>query len=601
MGILFIILLAVSLTSISFNQQRIHVLMDENKSKEYVFGMRDVAVRRAMLLHRMALQKDIFEIDEARLEYQNLAGNFMEQQEGFLGQTLNNKQQNLWDETGPKILSNYHGQNEVANLLYEGQIDIANKKFLESVIPSQDTVLQQLTQLLDLNREKLDNAISDTVKYNQNTYVSLSILGGILFLLGGGIAIFVVDKAKKAEHELVHAKETQEAANRAKSQFLANMSHEIRTPISAIIGFAETSLDEDSDIQDKNEALNVIARNGKHLLHVINEILDMSKIEAEKLEVDIIECPLLEIMSDIDSLMSMQARARGLELNVNYRYPIPRYINTDPTRLKQILLNVSCNAIKFTQDGEINIETGYIEKTNELQITVTDTGVGMTKAQIEKLFAPFSQADSSTTRKFGGTGLGLYITKQLVDKLGGQLHVSSIPELGTRVEILLKLKPTEHNELIYNPDENLEQNTISSSDAAVTTLEGRVLLAEDSVDNQKLVSLYIRKLGAEVDVANNGKEAIEKAMANSYDLVLMDMRMPIVDGLEATRTLRNMAYKGTIIALTANAMDEDKKLCIEAGCNDFLSKPIDRSLFNETLSKILPCSHESKVSKSNVI
>ncbi|MGD8546530.1 MAG: hypothetical protein PVJ10_01070, partial [Thiohalophilus sp.] len=156
MGILFIILLAVSLTSISFNQQRIHVLMDENKSKEYVFGMRDVAVRRAMLLHRMALQKDIFEIDEARLEYQNLAGNFMEQQEGFLGQTLNNKQQNLWDETGPKILSNYHGQNEVANLLYEGQIDIANKKFLESVIPSQDTVLQQLTQLLDLNREKLD-------------------------------------------------------------------------------------------------------------------------------------------------------------------------------------------------------------------------------------------------------------------------------------------------------------------------------------------------------------------------------------------------------------------------------------------------------------
>ncbi len=394
-------------------------------------------------------------------------------------------------------------------------------------------------------------------------------------------------KAEFAAQKALTEKLSAESANEAKSAFLANMSHEIRTPLTAIIGFAENLLEEDTLGPTQRASIHTIVENGRHLLHVINEILDLSKIESGRLEVEILPTPVLEVIADVESLIGMMARDKGLRWEVEYDYPFPRQIQTDPTRLKQILLNLCSNAVKFTERGSLRLRVGCDRSAGQLLLSVVDTGIGIAEENLPRLFAPFTQADASTTRRFGGTGLGLYISRQLAEMLGGGIEIKSVLGLGTRVYVRIATGAVADDDWVTGPGDVVAAGRPAAAVEA-RALGGRVLLAEDSPDNQRLVTLYVEKTGAEIRVVNNGRSAVEEALAGDFDLVLMDMQMPLMDGIEATRILRQAGYPRPIVALTANAFKEDRERCAQAGCDDFLTKPIDRDAFHAVLAKYLP-------------
>jgi len=390
--------------------------------------------------------------------------------------------------------------------------------------------------------------------------------------------------AQNALVEKLHA----ESASEAKSAFLANMSHEIRTPLTAIIGFAETLLEAGHTEEEKRAAIQTVLHNGKHLLQLINEILDLSKIESHKLDIEIIPTDLPQTLADVQSVLAMLAQEKNLSFRVDYEYPVPRHIHTDPTRFKQILLNVCSNAIKFTEKGSVQVTVKFLETTGKVHVIVADTGIGISPDQISRLFLPFSQADSTTTRRFGGTGLGLYISKQLAEMLGGAIEIQSVRGLGTRVEISIDAGNVSALDLMYRAiDTTAAKASSARQDSTPLRLYGRVLVAEDSPDNQKLIRLYLKNVGLDATIADNGKNAVERALSGDFDLVLMDMQMPIMDGIEATQLLRRTGYATPIVALTANAFREDRVRCANAGCNDFLTKPIDRHAFYQVLGKYL--------------
>jgi PAS domain S-box-containing protein len=405
-----------------------------------------------------------------------------------------------------------------------------------------------------------------------------------------------LEAVESANRALEEFNELAESATRAKSEFLANMSHEIRTPMTAILGFADLLLGE-SDIDqappERIEAIRTIQRNGKYLLGLINEILDLSKIEAGKLDVERIACSPTQVLSDVVSLMRIRADAKNLPLTLACENPIPASIQSDPVRLRQVLINLVGNAIKFTETGHVSVVARLVERigaSSLLEIDVSDTGIGMTREQIARLFRPFSQADSSTTRRFGGTGLGLTISKRLAEMLGGSITVSSLPGCGSTFRVAVETGELDGVGLVQSPEviTTVSATVSHRSDDPSPQIEGRILLAEDGPDNQRLISFLLRKAGADVTVADNGRIAAEWAMAAAalgepFDVILMDMQMPEMDGYEATRLLRAEGYLGPIIALTAHAMEGDEEKCQAAGCDAYLTKPIDRARLVNTI------------------
>ena len=389
--------------------------------------------------------------------------------------------------------------------------------------------------------------------------------------------------------ELAAAKEVAESANRAKSAFLANMSHEIRTPLTAIIGFSESLLESGSSMDERIDAINTILRNGCHLQTLLNDILDLSKIEAGQLMVERIPTPLFELLEEVESLHGARARAKGLEFSVNYLLPMPRTITTDPTRLRQILFNLCGNAVKFTERGSVRIAVNCDRENQRLVIGIFDTGIGLTNEQCARLFKPFTQADSSTTRRYGGTGLGLNISLHLAKHLGGVVTVESSPGVGSVFVATVDTGPLDAVEWVEDQEQCSVMGSLSVQEAIIPQrIQGTVLLAEDNPDNQRLVSLYLRRAGATVQVVSNGEEAVEQALSGDFDLVLMDMQMPIMDGLSATTLLRQTGFGRPIVALTANASLEDRARCLAAGCVAFLTKPVDWKQLYQTLSTYLP-------------
>ncbi|MGD8783450.1 MAG: ATP-binding protein [Thioalkalispiraceae bacterium] len=410
-------------------------------------------------------------------------------------------------------------------------------------------------------------------------------------------------------------------ANKAKSQFLANMSHEIRTPLTAVIGFSETALDADQTTEQRLFALNTINRSSRHLLNLINNILDFSKIDAGELEVEHVKMNPVQMLAEVESIMMIQAEKKALEFKINYNLPLPSMIKSDPIRLKQILINLCSNAIKFTEHGSVTVIADYEPTTDLVNITVCDTGIGMTYAQSQRIFQPFKQADSSTTRKFGGTGLGLSLSKQLAELLGCHLTVRSETDKGTCFKLQIPSGIADKNEMISDIAEipaNNKTETKSENDNSeavnhgatnqakqasqdMPLLKGSVLLAEDTEINQLLIAKYLNKMGVEVTVANNGEEAVKLALKNDFDLIYMDMQMPIMSGTDATIELRKQSYQKPIVALTANATENDRKNCIKAGCNDFLTKPIVRKTLYDTTAEYLPKQEDSIQQLSNDI
>ena len=378
-------------------------------------------------------------------------------------------------------------------------------------------------------------------------------------------------------------------ATLAKSEFLASMSHEIRTPMTAILGFSEMLLTE-GDISQapphRIDAIRTIVRNGEYLLELINDILDLSKIEAGRLEIEKIPCQPVEIIREVLQLMQVRADAKNLPLEVEARGPLPETIHTDPVRLRQILINLLSNAIKFTETGSVKVAVDLLDSDSTepmLQLEVTDTGIGMTNGQLTEVFQAFSQATASTTRRFGGTGLGLTISRQLAQMLGGQIEVMSESGSGSTFRLLIAAGPLHGVKMI--PDSlAFARTSIQPFDNpgpshATGQLDCRILLAEDAPDNQRLVSLLLTKAGAHVTAADNGLAAFEMAQTarkagNPFDLILMDMEMPGKNGYQATEELRRNGYDRPIIALTAHAMTGQRDKCIAAGCDDFIAKPI---------------------------
>ncbi len=393
------------------------------------------------------------------------------------------------------------------------------------------------------------------------------------------------ENAKRLMEAKLHA----EAADLAKSEFLANMSHEIRTPMTAILGFAENILDGD---QSKSEQLNcahTIRRNGEYLLDLINDILDLSKIEAGKMTIERRDCQPCRIVAEVASLMRMRADAKGISFNIEYIGAIPETIQSDPIRLRQILINLIGNAVKFTEAGAVRLVTRFVGdchgKSPCLQFEVIDTGRGMIKEQVAKLFQPFMQADSSTTRKFGGTGLGLAISHRFADLLGGDIIVAATElGVGTTFRATVDTGPLNGVRMLDDPMSATVVDAVADpgAQAILTDLHGcRILLVEDNLTNQVLVAGILSKSRAEVTSVTDGERALEAALlacdkGNPFDIILMDMQMPIMDGYEATGQLRRKGYTGAIIALTAHAMSSDREKCIKAGCNDYVAKPIDR-------------------------
>jgi PAS domain S-box-containing protein len=407
---------------------------------------------------------------------------------------------------------------------------------------------------------------------------------------------------------LEEAKSEAETANRVKSEFLANMSHEIRTPMTAILGYADILVENVSDRQGI-EAADTIRRNGAYLLDIINNILDLSKIEAGKMEVERIAHSPVGTVAEVASLMRVRAEAKKLKIATEFRGPIPETIQTDPIRLRQILFNLVGNAVKFTEFGEIRIVTSLRREEGKrplLQFDVIDTGIGMSPEQIAKLFRPFSQADASTSRRFGGSGLGLTISRRLANLLGGDICLRSQPGRASTFSVTIDPGPLDGVPMLHNPSEAASDGVgrRKQPHGEAPRLEGRVLLAEDGPDNQRLIAFLLRKAGAEVAIVENGQAAVDAVVAGQssadetesdcrrpFDVILMDMQMPVLDGYSATRRLRSMGYGGPIVALTAHAMIQDRQKCLDAGCDDYLAKPVDRLVLLETVARHLSANY----------
>ncbi|MBF0558464.1 MAG: response regulator, partial [Nitrospirae bacterium] len=502
--------------------------------------------------------------------------------------------------------------------------DIIGKGDYEYALPFYGERRRILVDFALMNPEELERGGYANIRMTGETLVgeiyAPNLPGGRRYLLGtarplhdsrgditGAIEqIHDITDRHLAEEALAKAKEIAEDATRVKSDFLANMSHELRTPMNAIIGYSEMLVEDAEEIGQRKFVadLNKINFAGKHLLGLINDILDFSKIEAGKLHFECVDFSLEDVMSHLADIAVIKAQDKGLKLLFDVGTDVPAALRGDPLRLGQILINLVNNAVKFTEDGEITVGIKCLADGPDgvsLRFDVADTGIGLTEAQRSKLFTAFTQADSSTSRKYGGTGLGLTISKRLVEMMGGEIGVDSEPGVGSDFHFTAKF-PLQAEQRRFDTSADGILNALGKDAVRWTSGQQKqedykkaeklvngscLLLVEDNAVNQEVALKILQDAGIGVDIAQNGAEAIEKVRQKDYDGVLMDCQMPVMDGFEATRRIRqDMHFTGLpIIAMTANAMAGDREKCIECGMNDHVAKPIDVGRLFMTLAR----------------
>lgn len=390
------------------------------------------------------------------------------------------------------------------------------------------------------------------------------------------------DQLLAMNEELVQARDAAEAANRSKTMFLANISHELRTPMTAILGYTEElklHLVGRLACEEQLRALETIHRNAQHMVAIVGDLLDISKLEAGKLIVERMPCSPLHVLGHVIELLRPKAEAKGVTLRVTCATPVPETVTSDPLRLRQVLLNLVDNAVKFTAAGSIELSVAFVDGDEPmLSFAVADTGIGMSDEVVQRLFQLFEQADRSTTRRFGGTGLGLAITRQLARLLGGDVTATSRPGEGSTFCATIATGPVDGVARVTDIAE-LPPEPASVAPPQRGSVAGmRVLIVEDGPDNQRLIGHILTRASCVTEAVDNGQACLDRiaAAGDAFDVVLMDMQMPVVDGLAATRTLRERGCRMPIVALTASAMEADRTACMAAGCDAFLTKPIDR-------------------------
>lgn len=404
-----------------------------------------------------------------------------------------------------------------------------------------------------------------------------------------GFSSTSVDITAQKEYEtaLYESKLAAEFASRAKSEFLANMSHEIRTPLGAVLGFADLIASAEVNEQERKTFVDAIHRNGELLTNIISDILDLSKVEVGKLHVECKDVLLNDILSDVMTILGRKASEKGISLKLIFNGPIPKVICTDALRLRQILLNIVGNSVKFTEKGSVELHIQLSERDAQPTLTfaIKDTGKGISADEAKRLFNPFAQADGSIVKKFGGTGLGLVLSRHLSRLLGGDIVLTeSTPDMGSTFSVII-------NPGAVAFEENSEALiTEKKASAAVTEvrLDGHcILVVDDSVDNQIFISKVLKIAGAKVDVADNGQMAIERMNKKKYSICLMDIQMPVMDGYEAAAQMRKRNCPFPIVALTAHAFKDVREHCIDSGFNDYLSKPVNRNELIERISRLV--------------
>ena len=418
----------------------------------------------------------------------------------------------------------------------------------------------------------------------------------------GGVLISFQDvtELEKKEIELKKSINQAEAANHAKSEFLANMSHEIRTPMNAILGFTEVLRRGYGDGEkDSKKHLETIYSSGKHLLELINDILDLSKVESGHLEIEKIDCAPQEVIADVVNVLAVRASEKGVFLDFKIEGAIPETILSDPSRLRQIVTNLVGNAIKFTDEGSVTVilKALLAEDEPKILINIIDTGIGIPEAKLSTIFDPFVQADSSVTRRFGGTGLGLAISRKFAESLGGNVSVTSESGKGSVFSVTIDPGSLEGVRLL-EPEEALitVQETKTDSRINWDFPDARILVVDDGVENRELVKLVLMELGLNVYTAVNGKEAVEKSFQAPFDIILMDVQMPVMDGFTAVKKMRERGLTCPVVALTAHAMKGFDKECLAAGYSGYLPKPIDIDQLIDMLAGELgatQCEHDT--------
>ena len=607
-GFSIIILIMVTLAFIWLNKikdsnEEVLDLIEQYDVKiEYAYKMRSVVLHRYNLLLTMLFIEDDFELDEKVSNFHEVGYGFRVARLALHALPMSNEEKKLHDliDLATTIPHQYNLRAAELFRTFGSRDEIL--QILREAKKPQSELLLLVEKFIALQRENNEKAKEYSKKIFEQSVFWISLFGLIGFLVSILISRYVGkavadknDQLLEASKEMAAAYKKAEEATVVKSDFLATMSHEMRTPLTAIIGFAETTLFSEQTIEQRQNAIQTIIRSGKHLLQIINNILDLSKVEANKIEIENVELLTFDLLTDVELIVRPMADEKGLGFSINYIFPLPKKITNDALRLKQILINLCNNAVKFTEEGYILINVSSNTEEGRLFFEVVDSGVGISEEQQKFIFDAYRQADSSTTRRFGGTGLGLSLSKELAKHLGGTLTVESKLGKGSKFILKLDFDIADEKDIVFDKEQIPVVIEKRVKVKPTVHLSGHVLLAEDNKDNQELFTIYLRRMGLEVTIVENGQEAIDIVNNNNFDLVLMDMRMPVLNGIDAMKTLRKNGFTKPIIALTANAMREDQDACYEAGADGFLSKPINVDEFTNTLKSYLKTAAVEKI------